>query len=188
MQAKNIRARRYARNAIDLLDSGTSLIKVKIGLRGVLAQDPENIPTFASLYANTKPADLRADLVLVSQDGNPPPTRKATNPPKHAATPSASEQRRIALLVEEIRRRFDYDPFTGDLKWRIRHRGHSPGDPAGNRNNFDTVQVVIRGLRLSGSYVAWLHYHGSDPDGKVRRVKGAGTDAIKNLYVVEGSR
>lgn len=189
MQAKNTRARRYARNAIQLLDEGVSLVKVKIGLRGALAQDPENVPTFATVYANLKADAFREDLVFVSADGFPPParsvTKKATKAPVKPATTSASDQRRVAALVAEIRRRFDYDPFTGDLRWRIRHRSNIPGDPAGNCNNFDTVQIVIKGLRLTGAYVAWLHYHGSEPAGKVRRRKGAGTDAIKNLYVVD---
>lgn len=94
----------------------------------------------------------------------------------------------LELTAEYVRSRFNYDPETGAITWRVppKCHGHRAGKPAG-RNVRIKNSKVLSIVKLHGKYyqqsrIAWLHHYGVHADKYIDHIDGNRTNqAISNL-------
>ena len=77
------------------------------------------------------------------------------------------------ITAEYVRSRFDYDPLTGELRWRALERGsffdarwngRYAGTVAGHRNKVGYVVITLnKQFKTLAHRVIWLHVHGAWP-------------------------
>ena len=68
--------------------------------------------------------------------------------------------------VELLRERFDYDPETGELRWRVTLGGHiKAGEMAGSVDLSGYRVVRISGALHKAHRICWALYYGEDPHG-----------------------
>lgn len=68
--------------------------------------------------------------------------------------------------LEVLRDRFDYDPETGELRWRVTLGGHiKAGNIAGSVDLNGYRVVKVGGAFYKAHRICWALYHGEDPYG-----------------------
>lgn len=67
--------------------------------------------------------------------------------------------------LEEIQRRYIYDPETGTLCWRINQRRAKAGSPAGSVYSNGYLMVYVAGQPTLAHRVAWVLVTGEEPPG-----------------------
>lgn len=65
--------------------------------------------------------------------------------------------------LEEIQRRYTYNPETGALCWRINQRGAKAGSPAGSVYSNGYLMVYVAGQPTLAHRVAWVLVTGEEP-------------------------
>jgi hypothetical protein len=87
------------------------------------------------------------------------------------------------MTADEARRRFEYDPETGTLRWKIRAaRNVKVGDITGNKTSTGYLQVRWNYKNLLVHRVVWLMVHGEWPVEEIDHINGDRTDnRIVNL-------
>ena len=65
--------------------------------------------------------------------------------------------------LEEIQRRYQYDPETGVLHWRINQRRAKAGSPAGSVYSNGYLMVYVAGKPALAHRVAWVLFTGEEP-------------------------
>lgn len=65
--------------------------------------------------------------------------------------------------LEEIKRRYQYDPETGVLRWRINQRRAKAGSPAGSVYSNGYLMVYVAGKPTLAHRVAWVLFTGEEP-------------------------
>jgi hypothetical protein len=90
------------------------------------------------------------------------------------------------LTVDEARQRFDYDPETGMLRWKVRAaRNVKVGDITGNKTTGGYLQIRWNYRNLSVHRIIWLMVHGEWPSEEIDHINGDRTDnRIVNLRCV----
>ena len=64
----------------------------------------------------------------------------------------------------EVRELFTYDPETGVVAWRHKHRNKQPGTVAGSlHKNTGYWRLNVFGQKYQAHRIAWLIYHGERP-------------------------
>lgn len=75
----------------------------------------------------------------------------------------------ITLTAHRLRELLDYNPETGEFRWRVHSgRGRKPGQPAGvvEPNGYRTI--CVDGRRYQAQRLAWLHVTGEHAKNFVR--------------------
>lgn len=91
--------------------------------------------------------------------------------------------RKVQLTQERVRELLDYNPRTGDLKWRV-SRGNpvKAGDKAGSLMRDGHLEISIDGHRCLVHRVIWLHVYGRWPNGYIDHIDGnPSNNRIENL-------
>ena len=93
------------------------------------------------------------------------------------------------LTAELARKFYDYNPETGELRWRIKPcQRMNAGDLAGCINSDGYLQVAFKATRYAAHRVIWMHVHGQWPDGMIDHINGIRTDnRIANLRDVSAA-
>ena len=69
------------------------------------------------------------------------------------------------ITYEEARELLDYDPYTGELRWKKYRAGNAKaGDVAGYKRFDGYIQVTINRTKYYAHHIAWLLHHGNWPE------------------------
>jgi hypothetical protein len=116
-------------------------------------------------------------------------TRLRKTDPNAFLSPAKSPEA-FAADVAELRRVLSYEPSTGELRWTAEA---GPRGPAGHGAIAGCIRPLCGGYRwISVNYIqwrahvlAWVHVHGSLPDGQIDHRNGNPEDnRLSNLRVV----
>lgn len=85
------------------------------------------------------------------------------------------------LPVDKLRDALDYDPTTGELRWKETGSGRSPDFIAGS-GGCHYLSVCVDHINYSAHRVAFAIFHGRAPSGEIDHVDGnPRNNAISNL-------
>jgi len=68
------------------------------------------------------------------------------------------------ITAEELRQWLDYNPVTGQFKWRRYRQGVKSDLVAGSLNNCGYLVIRLKNRLYMGHRLAWLHFYGEWPD------------------------
>jgi hypothetical protein len=89
------------------------------------------------------------------------------------------------LTAEIARERWDYDPKTGVLRWKIKLSNVKVGDVTGYESNGGYLQVGWDGKIYLAHRIIWLIVHGEWPPEQLDHINGDRTDnRLVNLRCV----
>jgi hypothetical protein len=90
------------------------------------------------------------------------------------------------LTSDEVREILDYNPDTGEFRWRKNHR--LSGRRAGSPNSWGYVHIQINGRKYKAHRLAWLITYGELPEKDIDHLNNVRTDnRICNLRAVSRS-
>ena len=79
-----------------------------------------------------------------------------------------------SLSIDRVRELLDYDPESGEFKWKPR--------PAGHRRASGYVSITIDGIEVKAHQLAWFITHGEWPKTMIDHINGNTSDnRIANL-------
>lgn len=96
-------------------------------------------------------------------------------------------------IEDELRRKLDYCPDTGELVWRENSNTHKRGDIAGSivysgKSRDRYISINTCGRKIKAHRLAWLLHYGSEPESIIDHINGDGTDnKISNLRLSSAS-
>jgi hypothetical protein len=98
------------------------------------------------------------------------------------------------ITADYLRQLLDYDPETGEFRWRARPDGNADwnrmtaGRVAGTVNNRGYRAIKIAGVVCRAHRLAWLHVYGEWPSDQIDHINRDKLDnRIANLRVVNNS-
>lgn len=98
----------------------------------------------------------------------------------------------IEIPVERLRALFDYDPATGELRWKVpagRHGRIPAGSIAGTTSGEGYKYVVVDGVHCRASRVIWAMMTGEWPAAQVdHEDRNPGNDRWTNLRLATGAQ
>lgn len=81
------------------------------------------------------------------------------------------------LTAERIRNLLDYNPETGELRWRNNMNGNAmAGSVAGSPQSAGYISIRIDSRPYLAHRLAWLHVHGEWPANQIDHVNGVRYD------------
>ncbi len=87
------------------------------------------------------------------------------------------------LNAASIREQLDYDPETGNFKWKMSRPGIIPGQsPKMKATKWGYLRITILGVTTMAHRLAWLHHYGRWPEGDIDHAnRDRGDNRITNL-------
>lgn len=92
------------------------------------------------------------------------------------------------ITSAQIRAILDYNPETGEFRWRFRRdrsaqwNSHHSGNIAGSLDQRKYVRIGIGARSFKAHRLAWLYVHGEWPRGEIDHINGVCSDnKIENL-------
>jgi hypothetical protein len=86
------------------------------------------------------------------------------------------------LTAEQSREQLDYNPETGEFRWKVPRNGVIVGAKAGTDCHDGYISIRIFGKRYMAHRLAWLHHYGEWPIGGLDHINGQRWDnRIVNL-------
>lgn len=86
------------------------------------------------------------------------------------------------LTQDIVQRLLDYDPATGEFRWKLKRRGISTGKVLGTDNGFGYLRITVCGRSYYAHRLAWLYVHGYMPKQEIDHINGnKGDNRISNL-------
>ena len=89
---------------------------------------------------------------------------------------------KVELTQERLKELLDYNPDTGEFKWRVFCKGMRPDLKAGSLNRGGYVYISVDGTHYRANRLAWLYSYGSFPKNNLSPINGIRHDIrITNL-------
>jgi hypothetical protein len=90
----------------------------------------------------------------------------------------------------QLKELFDYDPETGELRWKIPRGNRSPGSLAGTLDDKGYVFVRLFKKTYKAHRLIWVYVHGEDPSRlQIDHIDGVkSNNAITNLRLATPSQ
>jgi hypothetical protein len=68
------------------------------------------------------------------------------------------------MNVNSVRKLLEYDPITGEFRWRINPGGKAGiGKVAGTKDSLGYIVIRYRSKGYKAHRLAWMHYYGVEP-------------------------
>lgn len=92
----------------------------------------------------------------------------------------------MKVSADALRKLLDYDPVTGNFRWRAQKGRAKRGDLAGckakNKAGYRWLQIRVDGCLYPAHRLAWLHYYGVVPSAEIDHINQNALDnRISNL-------
>jgi hypothetical protein len=102
--------------------------------------------------------------------------------------PQTEKSKMKSITAETLRGLLDYEPETGEFRWRVSRGGIKLGDVAGCVDSYGYTCIRINGMQFRAHRLAWLYTHGTWPDHQIDHLNGNRSDnRFANLRDVSGS-
>lgn len=97
------------------------------------------------------------------------------------------QQSRAKLSADRAREAFEYNPDTGQLRWKIRtNQCVHIGDIAGTKTSNGYLRVRLDDVEYLSHRLIWLHFYGEHPAQLIDHIDGnKHNNAIANLRLVD---
>ena len=102
------------------------------------------------------------------------------------------------LTAEEVRQLLDYDPSTGELRWKVSRGRAKAGGIAGSKTSQGYREITVNRQRFFVHRLIWLMTHGRLPKEELDHINGQRSDnrlenlrecsRVENLQNLRGKR
>ena len=74
------------------------------------------------------------------------------------------ELKKEKLTQKKLKSLLNYNPTTGEFKWKVSRGGRVAGDIAGSKNDRGYVYIAINSVHYRSHRLAWLYVYGYIPE------------------------
>jgi hypothetical protein len=102
--------------------------------------------------------------------------------------PQTEKSKMKSITAETLRGLLDYEPETGEFRWRVNRKGIKLGDVAGCVDSYGYTCITINGMQFKAHRLAWMYAYDTWPNHDIDHINSDKRDnRIKNLRDVTRS-